>query len=124
MKKEKIQKKYYSIGEIAKMLKVAPSLIRFWESRFSSINPRKSKNGVRQYTVADIEKLKMVYYLVKERGYTLQGAEEILTKKEDKVQDTVKLLEEMQALRKFLMDLKNNLSTSPASKPSTDDLEK
>ncbi len=110
MAKEKIQKQYYTIGETAKILQVAPSLIRFWESRFKAINPRKSRNGVRQYTPEDIEKLKTIYYLVKEKGYTLQGADEVLNKHGENSDSLIDLIREMEALKKFLLDLKKAIA--------------
>ncbi|HEX8549741.1 MAG TPA: MerR family transcriptional regulator, partial [Cytophagaceae bacterium] len=73
-KERKIEKLYYSIGEVAAMFSVAPSLLRFWESEFDILKPRKSKKGIRQFTNEDIENLKLVHYYVKDKGYTLQGA--------------------------------------------------
>lgn len=77
-KEKEIVKKYYSISEVAKMFKVATSLIRFWETEFEVIKPRKNSKGNRQFTQEDIECIKQVYHLVKEKGYTLQGAKEML----------------------------------------------
>lgn len=110
MAKEKIHKKYYTIGETAKILGVAPSLIRFWEGRFKSINPRKTRNGVRQYTSEDIENLKTIYYLVKEKGYTLQGADEVLNRQRKTTENVIDLVREMEALKKFLLDLRTSLN--------------
>lgn len=103
---ENIEKKYYSISEVAKQLNVAPSLIRFWESQFKTVKPRKNKNGIRQYTQEDINQLNTIYFLVKEKGYTLQGASELLEKNKEKTADTVLLLQELQAVRSFLVDLR------------------
>lgn len=64
----------YTIGEVADMIKEAPSLLRFWEKKFPSIKPQKNKKGARLYTVGDIRIIKEVYHLVKEKGYTLEGA--------------------------------------------------
>lgn len=106
MPDENIEKKYYSISEVAKQLNVAPSLIRFWESQFKTVKPRKNKNGIRQYTQEDINQLNTIYFLVKEKGYTLQGASELLEKNKEKTADTVLLLQELQAVRSFLVDLR------------------
>ncbi len=103
---ENIEKKYYSISEVAKQLNVAPSLIRFWESQFKAIKPRKNKNGIRQYTQDDIAQLNTIYFLVKEKGYTLQGASELLEKNKEKTADTVLLIQELQTIRSFLVDLR------------------
>ena len=77
-KEKVIEKKYYSIGEVAEMLKVATSLIRFWETEFDIIKPKKNRKGNRQFTKEDIENVKLIYHLVKDRGYTLQGAKVLL----------------------------------------------
>ena len=90
-KEKEIVKKYYSISEVAQHFKVATSLIRFWESEFEIIRPKKNSKGNRQFTQEDIDNIKVVYQLVKEKGYTLQGAKEILKKEasENPVQQTV-----------------------------------
>lgn len=78
-----IEKKYFGIGEVAKTFNVNASLIRYWESQFSEIKPRKNKNGVRQYTKEDIDMISQIHFLIKKRGFTIQGAQnEIARKKE------------------------------------------
>ena len=67
------EKRYYSIGEVADAFEVNPSLIRFWETEFSILNPKKNAKGNRKFTTQDIENLRHVYFLVKERGYTIEG---------------------------------------------------
>jgi len=104
--KENIERKYFSISEVASMLNVAPSLIRFWESQFESIQPKKNKQGVRYYTQADIKTLNSIYYLVKTKGYKLQGAREILTEKGKNVSDAIELIKELEELKEFLHILK------------------
>jgi DNA-binding transcriptional MerR regulator len=106
---EEIEKKYYSIGEVAQLLAVAPSLIRFWESQFDAIKPRKNKKGVRQYTKDDIEKLQMIYFLVKAKGMTLQGAREILSQKGNDSQNVLQVLKDLQEIKLFLANLKNGI---------------
>ena len=71
---DKNLKLYYSIGEVAEMFGVNESLLRFWEREFPQLNPKKAGRGIRQYRKEDIETLKLIYYLVKERGMTLPGA--------------------------------------------------
>ena len=83
-KEKEIEKKYYTIGEVAEMFAVANSLIRFWEKEFDIINPKKNKKGNRRYTKDVIENIKLVYHLVKEKGYTLPGAKEIIKSKKIK----------------------------------------
>lgn len=104
-----IEKKYYTIGEISDQLGVAPSLIRFWETEFEALKPRKNKKGIRQFSKEDVETLQMIYYLVKEKGYTLQGANEILRKNKNKVAETRDLISSLQKVKKFLAEVRNNL---------------
>ncbi len=83
-KEKETVKLYYSIGEVAKMFDVNASLIRFWEKEFDIIKPKKNKKGDRMFTQADVDNFRIIYHLVKERGYTLQGAKEKLKEnKED-----------------------------------------
>jgi hypothetical protein len=71
-KEKEIEKLYYSIGEVAEQFNVAPSLIRFWESEFEIIKPKKNRKGNRQFTREDIDNVRTIYHLVKEKGFTLQ----------------------------------------------------
>jgi DNA-binding transcriptional MerR regulator len=103
-------KLYYSIGEVAGMFNVNASLIRFWEKEFSILKPQKNKKGNRLFTSRDIENFRLIYHLVKEKGYTIQGAREYLSKNRtegEKNQDVVKTLQE---IRQFLIDLDKKLS--------------
>jgi len=77
-KEKPIIKKYHTIGAVANMFSVATSLIRFWESEFKSIRPKKNRKGNRQFTLKDIENVNDVYKLVKQQGYTLEGARQQL----------------------------------------------
>ena len=103
-----IEKKYYSIGEVAKELDVATSLIRFWESQFDSIKPKKNRGGARRYTKDDIEQIKTIYFLVKERGYTLQGAKDLL-ESSPASKDKIEIIEMLKRIRSFLEDIKKQL---------------
>ena len=109
-KEKEIEKKYYSIGEVASMFNVATSLIRFWESEFELIRPKKNRKGNRQFTKDDIENVKIIYHLVKERGFTLQGAKDMLKNSQDEVKDKMDMIDSLTRVRAFLVDLKNNLS--------------
>ena len=80
-----MSKLYYSIGEVAEMFDVNTSLIRFWEKEFKVIKPKKNKKGNRLFTPKDIDNLKRIYQLVKEEGYTLEGAKQRLRNKEEVV---------------------------------------
>ena len=109
-KEKVIEKKYYSIGEVAEQLDVATSLIRFWESEFDIIKPKKNRKGNRQFTWEDIENVKLIYHLVKERGYTLQGAKDLLKNNTSSVKDKMTLIDSLKGVRSFLVELKNQLS--------------
>lgn len=107
--KEEIIKKYYSIGEVATMLDVKPSLIRFWETEFPQLKPRKNRKGNRVYTDKEIEQLKQIYYLVKVRKYTLKGAKDKLKQNPKDLEYEQKTRETLLNVRSFLEELKNNL---------------
>ncbi|HEY8511872.1 MAG TPA: MerR family transcriptional regulator [Cyclobacteriaceae bacterium] len=108
-KEKEIEKLYYSIGEVAEIFNVAPSLIRFWESEFDLIKPKKNRKGNRQFTREDIENVRTIYHLVKEKGFTLQGAKEMLKHDAQAVKDKVELIDSLRGVRKFLVDLRDNL---------------
>ena len=92
------QKLYYSIGEVSKAFNVNASLIRFWEKEFEYLNPKKNVKGTRRYSSMDIEKLQVIHHLVKEKGYTLEGAK-----------DQLKVLNQNFEIIKKLEKIKTNL---------------
>ena len=108
-REKEIEKLYYSIGEVAEIFNVAPSLIRFWETEFDVIKPKKNRKGNRQFTREDIDSVKMIYHLVKEKGFTLQGAKEMLRNDNQAVRDKMELLESLKKVRSFLVTLKEKL---------------
>ncbi len=108
-KEREIEKLYYSIGEVAAMFEVAPSLIRFWETEFEVLKPKKSKKGNRLFTPKDIENLRIVYHLVKERGFTIQGAREVLKTKGVQTKDKFEIIQSLEKVRDFLTNIKNQL---------------
>ncbi|MFP4088683.1 MAG: MerR family transcriptional regulator [Cyclobacteriaceae bacterium] len=108
-KEKEIEKKYFSIGEVAEQLNIAPSQIRFWESEFDVIKPQKSRSGKRQFTKEDIEKIRLVYHLVKEKGYTLQGAKQMLKNKPNALKSKMEMIESLQEVKEFLLDLRQSL---------------
>lgn len=103
-------KLYYSIGEVAKAFKVNASLIRFWEKEFDVISPKKNKKGNRYFTLEDIQNLKLIYHLVKERGYTLEGAKIALSEKET-IKEEVELITRLEYIRAELIKLKESLDS-------------
>ncbi|MBS4072778.1 MerR family transcriptional regulator [Algoriphagus aquatilis] len=114
-KERDIEKKYYSIGEVADMFKVAASLIRYWEGEFEIIRPKKDKKGNRRYTKDDIQKIRYVYHLVKEKGYTLQGAQEVIASGKQQGFDKVAAVQKLQEIKDFLINLKHELSSRSGS---------
>ena len=108
-KEKEIEKQYYSIGEVAAMFEVAPSLIRFWETEFDVLKPKKCKKGNRLFTPKDIENLRLVYHLVKERGFTIQGAREVLKNQGTQIKDKVEIIQSLEKVRSFLVSIKNQL---------------
>lgn len=107
-----ITKLYYSIGEVAEMFDVNPSLIRFWEKEFSGIKPKKNKKGNRLFTAKDIGVLKQIYQLVKEEGYTLEGAKARLKSKSSKDTSEVlgnDLLDKLMTIKSELIKIKSAL---------------
>jgi len=108
-REREIEKLYYSIGEVSKMFGVNNSLIRFWEKEFEILKPKKNKKGNRLFTKEDVENLKIIYHLVKERGYTLQGAKDKLKDNKKDVSNNVEIIERLEHLKSFLLELKKSL---------------
>jgi DNA-binding transcriptional MerR regulator len=105
----KAGKLYYTIGEVGLLLGVKPTLIRFWETEFPHIRPKTNKKGDRRYRQNDIQAVKLIHHLVKEKGYTLQGARDYInTKQQHSKQDVLNKLKE---IRKFMQDLRELLGT-------------
>ena len=102
-------KLYYSIGEVAKAFDVNTSLIRYWEQEFPIIKPKKNKKGNRYFTPSDIENLKIIYHLVKEKGYTLDGARVALTTN-TKISETITIIDRLEFIKAELLKLKNFLN--------------
>ena len=104
------EKLFYTITEVAELFKVNASLIRFWEKEFTFLKPRKTAKGNRSYTKKDIENIKLVYHLVKEKGFTLQGAKEKLKQKPVKeLTKNREAIESLTKLKSFLLELKSQL---------------
>jgi DNA-binding transcriptional MerR regulator len=102
-------KLFYSITEVAEHFKVAPSLLRYWESEFNAIQPRRNAKGTRSYTTKDIDQLSRIHLLVKEQGYTLAGAKERLKKDKKKVDKTVSVVQKLEDIKSYLEKLKAQL---------------
>lgn len=103
------EKLYFSIGEVASMLKVNASLIRFWEKEFPQIKPVKNKKGNRLFTSADIEILRTIHHLVKEKGFTLQGARDYMSKNRAGIKKENEIRSRLDEIKKTLIDLRDRL---------------
>ncbi len=108
--KEKVTVKlYYSIGEVSTMFNVKPSLIRFWEKQFEIIKPKKNKKGNRLFTQEDVDNFYIIFHLVKECGYTLDGAKQKLKASKSEVESNVEVVKSLNKMKSFLIDLKKEL---------------
>ena len=105
------EKLYYSMGEVAEMFDVNTSLIRHWESQFSILRPKRNKKGNRLFSPQDVENLKLIYHLVKERGMTLEGARKALRKGPagSGVDRDAELMERLQRIRALLVEVREDL---------------
>jgi DNA-binding transcriptional MerR regulator len=108
-KEKKVEKLYFTIGEVARMFNVKTSIIRFWEKEFDIINPKKNKKGNRFFTKEDIDNFHLIFHLVKERGMTLKGAQMKLKENRTDVQGNFEIVKSLQDVKKMLLELKDNL---------------
>lgn len=104
-----IQKLYYTMGEVTEMFNVNASQIRFYEREFDILKPKKNKKGNRLFTPKDIENLKIIFNLVKDKGYTLQGAREFLRTNKDEVQENQQIINSLEKLKSFLIEVRDSL---------------
>jgi DNA-binding transcriptional MerR regulator len=102
-------KRYYSIGEVAKAFHVNTSLIRFWDSEFDVLKPTKNAKGNRMFTPEDITNLQLIYHLVKERGFTLEGAKIHLKEGQKKILNNFDIIKKLETIRVELINIKNEL---------------
>ncbi len=103
------EKRYYGIGEVAKAFDVNTSLIRFWEKEFDVLKPKKNAKGNRKFTTEDIKNLKLIYHLVKERGFTLDGAKTQLKEGKQKSLDKFEIVDKLQRIKLELIKIKDQL---------------
>jgi DNA-binding transcriptional MerR regulator len=107
--KKNIEKLFYPIGEVAQMYGVNVSLIRFWENEFDILKPKKNKKGNRMFTKTDLENLDVIFHLVKERGFTLDGAKKKLKENKKDTIDNISIIKNLKEIRTFLVDLREEL---------------
>ena len=102
------QKHYYSMGEVADMFRVNQSLLRFWEAEFSILQPKKNKKGDRYFRPIDIKNLHLIYHLLRQRKYTIEGAKDFL-KKNSKAEEKFENIKKLEELKRFLLEMKASL---------------
>ena len=103
------KKLYYSIGEVAKAFGVKNSLIRFWDKEFDILKPKKNAKGNRRFNKEDIKNVKLIYSLVKEQGYTLDGAKAYLKSQKGKTLKNFEIISKLEAIKHQLMKIKSNI---------------
>ncbi|MGA9239391.1 MerR family transcriptional regulator [Robiginitalea sp.] len=103
------EKRYYGIGEVARAFDVNTSLIRFWEKEFDVLQPKKNAKGNRKFTPSDIQNLELIYHLVKERGFTLEGAKLHLKENRQKSLETYEIIRKMEWVKAELIKIKEQL---------------
>ena len=108
---DKLSKKFYKIGDVAEILNVPTSTLRFWEKEFTVIKPKRNTKNIRVYTVKDIETIKMIYYLVKEKGLKLDAAQAMIKRNRDGVSKQFEVIERLKGVREQLMQLDNALAS-------------
>jgi DNA-binding transcriptional MerR regulator len=107
---EELRKKhYYNIGEVSELFGLNPSSLRFWETEFSHLRPRKNKKGDRFYSVDEIKKIQLIYFLLRQRKYTIEGAKDYLKKYKDDATARFDLVQNLKQLKSFLLVLKADL---------------
>lgn len=108
-KEREINKLYYTMGEVTQMFDVNASQIRFYEREFDILQPKKNKKGNRLFTQNDIANLKIIFNLVKEKGYTLQGARDYLRTNKTEAKENQRVIDSLERLKSFLMEVRDSL---------------
>ena len=104
-----IEKLYYSIGEVAQKFDVNVSLLRYWEKEFDILKPKKNKKGNRLFTKKDVENIEVIYHLVKERGFTLEGAKKKLSENKSDTIENIEIVNRLKKIKEFLLNLSPEL---------------
>jgi Predicted transcriptional regulators len=113
LKKDKILKKYYTIGEVSEQLGIPESTLRYWEKEFNEISPKKSKSGKRQYTTADIDQIKLINHLVKEKSLTIKGAKDRIKENPKVTMDVHEIVNHLKKVREELWAIYKELDSIP-----------
>ena len=104
------QKLYYSISEVASWFKVNTSLLRYWENEFDILQPRKTRKGDRLFRVEDIKNLQLIYLLLRQRKFSIEGAKSYLKNNKNKIDTETQLVHSLTKFKQFLLELKSSLS--------------
>ena len=108
-KETKVEKLYYTIGEVATMFNVNTSLIRFWEKEFDIIKPKKNKKGNRLFTQKDIDNFHIIYHLVKENGMTLKGAKKKMKENKEDAEHNFEIIKSLESIKEMLIEVRESL---------------
>ena len=108
-KEFKIEKVFFSIGEVAEMFDLPTSTLRYWEQEFQILKPKRNRKGTRYYTKRDIENLRLIYHLVKERGLTLKGAKLKIRENRDELDGTQLVVRQLQHIRSLLVRIRDEM---------------
>lgn len=108
-KERDINRLYYPIGEVAEMFEVNTSLIRFYEKEFDILQPKKNAKGNRLFRPEDIENLKVIFHLIKDKGFTIQGAKEHLKSNKNEILENQKVIDSLQKIKSFMIELNDQL---------------
>ena len=108
-KEREISKMYYTMGEVAILFDVNQSLIRFYEKEFDILQPKKNKKGNRYFTPEDIENLKIIFDLIREKGYTLNGAKEYLKSNMNSTKENYRVISTLENIKSFLIEVRDQL---------------
>lgn len=103
------EKLYYNIGEVSKAFNVNSSLLRYWEKEFQELNPKKKSNGIRKYTNTDIEILKKIYHLLKEKKLTIEGAKINMSNQKDNLDKYIAIKSKLENIKDELKKIKSKL---------------
>ena len=108
-KEREISKMYYTMGEVAILFDANQSLIRFYEREFDILSPKKNKKGNRYFTSEDIENLKLIFHLTRDKGYTLQGAKDYIKNNGNAGKDNIRIINSLENLKQFLTEVRDQL---------------
>ena len=106
---DSITKRYFTIGEVSEMFGVSKSLIRFWENEFDFLKPHKNSKGDRRFTQQNLEQIKLIYKLVKEMGFTLDGAKREIERRKIVKKEREAIIDQLESLKTFLQEIKDKL---------------